>query len=246
MRDRPPVLVTLVIAYGGFYLCRANVESSFPLLASAFGFTKTQLGLLSSIPIACYAVGKLVTGALGDAIGGKRLIVLAAFGSVLATFAFGVSRSLVGFVVWASVNRLFQSGGWSAAVNVVAHHFDRPRHGLVMGVLSMSYEVGNALAILLCGAITAALPGWRALFVINPILLAAVGIFVVFGLRSARPASPLGSTEIDASPAVREPSLAAVFLALAVRPAFWIVIVLSALLTFLRIGFLTWTPTYLS
>ena len=95
MRDRGPVvLLTLVVGYGAFYLCRANVESSFPLLAADFGFTKTQLGTLSSIPIATYAVGKVVMGMFGDVIGGKRLMLLATSGSVLATFAFGASSGL--------------------------------------------------------------------------------------------------------------------------------------------------------
>jgi sugar phosphate permease len=235
MRDRVFVIVTLVIAYGGFYLCRANVESSYPLLATAFGFTKTQLGLLSSIPIACYAVGKLVMGALGDVIGGRRLILLGIFGSVLATFAFGASGSLSAFVVLASLNRLLQSGGWSGVVSVVAERFDRTRHGFVMGVLSTSYELGNVAALLLCGAITAALPGWRPLFIINPTLFAAVGIFVALALK-----------DVPAHGAPVAPrSERAVLVELAKRPAFWVVALLSSVLTFLRIGFLTWTPTYI-
>jgi sugar phosphate permease len=265
MRDRRQVLFMLVVAYGGFYTCRANVDAALPLLAMSFGFTKTELGLLSSIPIACYAVGKLVTGALGDVIGGRRLIVIAAFGSVLATLAFGASSALGAFIVFASMNRIFQSGGWSGAVDVVAHHFDRPHHGRVMGVLSTSYELGNVVAILLCSAITATLPGFRPLFVINPILLAGIGLLAgrILSDPPRRPTprglavAPVGaradpfSTDAtsvvthDTSIAIDDSSMGAVLRALATQPAFWIVVLLSALLTFLRIGFLTWTPTYL-
>jgi sugar phosphate permease len=104
-----------------------------------------------------------------------------------------------------------------------------------MGVLSTSYELGNVVALLLCGAITAALPGWRPLFIINPILLAAVGIFVALALKDV----PAHGARVAPG------SERAVLVELARRPAFWVVALLSSVLTFLRIGFLTWTPTYI-
>jgi len=249
MRDRSPVvLLTLVIGYGAFYLCRANVESSFPLLAREFGFTKAQLGTLSSIPIATYAVGKVVMGTFGDVIGGKRLMLLAIAGSVVATFAFGASSTLLAFILFAAMNRFFQSGGWSGAVSIVARRFERPRHGLVMGILSTSYELGNVIAILLCSAVTAALPGWRPLFRINPTLFAAVGLLLALVLSAGVPAG--ATAPVDAPVGARDDAaddvgVGAIIAALARKPAFWLVVVLSVLLTFLRVGFLTWTPTYL-
>jgi OPA family glycerol-3-phosphate transporter-like MFS transporter len=244
VRQRPAVvLLTLVVGYAAFYLCRANVESAFPLLKQTFGFSKTQLGLLSSVPIAAYAVGKVVMGALGDVIGGKRLIVLATAGSVAATFAFGASGALGAFIVCASANRFSQSGGWSGAVHVIACRFEAKRHGLVMGIMSTSYELGNVLALLLCSAITRFLRGWRPLFVVNPLLLGAAGLLVVLALPAGGP--PPAAHEPPAAFDHDEPPLRVIMLSLARRPAFWIAVALSVLLTFLRIGFLTWTPMYL-
>jgi len=247
MRDRGPfVLFALVVGYGSFYLCRANVESSFPLLAADFRFTKAELGALSSIPIATYAVGKVLMGTLGDVIGGKRLMLLATSGSVLSTFAFGASGGLTAFVLFASLNRFFQSGGWSGAVSIVARKFEPARHGFVMGIMSTSYELGNVLAILLCSAITRWLPGWRPLFFINPMIFAAVGVFMAFALGAGPAAAPPDSSGLrDASEGAHDATIAEVIRSLARKQAFWIAISLSVLLTFLRVGFLTWTPTYL-
>jgi sugar phosphate permease len=210
-----------------------------------------QLGTLSSISIATYAVGKVVMGTFGDVIGGKWLMLLATSGSVLATFAFGASSGLAAFIFFAAVNRFFQSGGWSGAVSIVAQRFEPPRHGLVMGILSTSYELGNVLAILLCSAVTRWLPGWRPLFRINPTLFAAVGIFLAVALRARpkRPAPP-GMPALDGSARPEredgdETTVLEIVGALARKRAFWIAVVLSVLLTFLRVGFLTWTPTYL-
>jgi OPA family glycerol-3-phosphate transporter-like MFS transporter len=242
-RRPPTVLLTLVVAYASFYLCRANVESAFPLLRTAFGYSKAELGLLSSVPIAFYAAGKVLTGALGEVLGGKRLLLLGMMGSIAATFAFGASSSLAAFIACASVNRLFQSGGWSGAVGVVAARFDRPRHGGVMGVLSTSYLAGDVVAIHLCALVASLLPGWRWLFVLNPLVFAAVAAYVAGALPAPEPRAP---TELALPGAPSSPvGLGPILSMLAARPAFWMAVALSVLLTFLRVSFVTWTATYL-
>ncbi|HLK35922.1 MAG TPA: MFS transporter [Polyangiaceae bacterium] len=246
MRERPAVVLgTLVIAYGAFYLCRSNVESSFPLLQGAFGFSKAKLGYLSSASIVAYAVGKVLMGMLGDVIGGKRLMLLAMTGSVLATLAFAASGQFGLFVLFASVNRFFQSGGWSGAVHVVARRFERPRHGFVMGVMSTSYELGNVFALLLCSRITALLPGWRPLFLVNPLLLAAATIFLALMLGEGPFAGTDRARQNASAQESADVQLVPILASLAKRPAFWVVVSLSVLLTFLRVAFITWTTLYL-
>jgi sugar phosphate permease len=245
------VLLALVVAYGAFYLCRANVDASFPLLHDDFGFTKTQLGELSSVSVVVYAIGKVVMGTLGDVIGGKRLMQVAMAGSVLATFAFGASGSLGAFILFAAVNRFFQSGGWSGAVHVVARRFAPERHGAVAGVLSTSYELGNVVALGLCALITHTFAGWRPLFLVNPVLLAAAGVFLTVSLPAPADASSappaVGATSPPAgAEADHEPTPAQIVAKLSKSPAFWLTLLLSVLLTFVRVGFLTWTPTYLA
>ncbi len=242
------VLALLLVGYGSFYLCRANVEAALPLLLRE-GYDKTHLGLLSSLATGSYAIGKVVLGAAGDRLGGRRLMLLAAAGSVACSFAFGRASGFVALVVFAAANRFFQSGGWSAVVHVVSRWFEAGRYGLVMGILSTSYELGNVVALSLSALV--ARWGWRALFVVNPLLFAIIAGTVVLSLRGAPPVAP------DASPAAtagvgdaaesaegRE-KLGEILPRLFARGSFWATMALSMLLTFMRVGFLTWTPTYL-
>jgi sugar phosphate permease len=242
-RTQPTVIAALlVVAYGSFYLCRANVDAALPFLARE-GHDKTSLGLLSSVATGTYAIGKIVLGATGDALGGRTLMLVAVAGSVACSFAFGASHALPAFVVLAAANRFFQSGGWPGLVHTVSRQFEPARHGLIMGVLSTSYEFGNVCALLLSGLV--AHWGWRALFVVNPLLFAVVGGAAVLALPSA---SSDDSVARGGTPVPRKPpeSLAQVLRHLAKTGAFWTAVTLSALLTFIRIGFLTWTPTFLS
>jgi MFS transporter, OPA family, glycerol-3-phosphate transporter len=233
-RTHAGLLVLLFFAYGSFYLCRANVDAANPLLIRDGGFTKADLGQLSTIAMYAYAVGKFLMGGLGDALGGRRILAVAVCGSVVFSLGFGMSHTFLAMIVFAAANRFFQSGGWSGVVHVVSRWFEPRVHGRVMGLLSTSYELGNAAALLLSGVVVRW--GWRALFVVNPLLLALIGGTMVALLPAAPPGEAAKEESIPLGTLLRS---------LLVSGAMWTALALSALLTFIRIGFLTWTPTYL-
>lgn len=247
-RSRLAVVGTLLVAYGSFYLCRANVDAALPFLRRE-GYDRTSLGQLSSIATLAYAVGKIVLGATGDAVGGRLLMLVAIAGSVACSFAFGASHTFVALVVFAAANRFFQSGGWSGLVQIVSRRFEPAKYGLIMGILSTSYELGNVFALSISGLV--ARLGWHALFVVNPLLFAVVGGTAVLSLRRT-PSEPESGQRRQNGAFGGEPraeasdTLAQVLPKLLGSGPFWTALVLSALLTFMRIGFLTWTPTYLS
>jgi sugar phosphate permease len=240
-RSHAWLLVALFFCYGSFYLCRANLDAASPLLLHE-GFTKEDLGKLSFWAVAAYSVGKVIMGAVGDALGGRRILAVAVAGSVVFTLAFGTSQTFLAMAVFAAANRFFQSGGWSGVVHVVSRWFEPRIHGRVMGFLCTSYELGNVAATLLCGVI--ARWGWRALFVVNPVLFLLIG----GGAAALLPRAPPGEAHATpASTASSEDSTPpwTVLRELLARGAMWTALALSALLTFIRIGFLWWTPIFL-
>ncbi|CAN5924701.1 NarK/NasA family nitrate transporter [soil metagenome] len=253
------MLVLLVLAYASLYVCRANIEPGFNLLAVKYGYDNEQTGLVFAVALAAYAVGKVVLGAVGDVIGGKRILLLAMISSVVATLlvgaldwplVVGVGPALWVMATFVVLNRFGQSGGWGGLVHIVARWFPPERSGAVMGIASTSYDVGNVVALLLCAALVASGLGWRALFIVNPLLLAAVTVVVALGLRGAPPVEAKVVVEEVASVAVTSVAedkerLSALLRRLAKERGFWMAIVLSFLLTFVRAGFMTWTPRYL-
>lgn len=257
------MLVLLVAAYASIYLCRANIEPAFTVLATQYHYDTEQTGAIFAIALAAYAIGKVLLGAAGDLVGGKTILVASMATAVAASLAIGIvdwpvvvgARSALyvmgTFVV---INRFGQAGGWGGVVHIVGRWFPKERMGAVMGIVSTSYDVGNVVALLLCSQLVALGWGWRALFFVNPLLLAIVTLVVVLRLRGTPEAARKKDDLVtDDAPKKEEPNeaeepkepIGSLLRRLARERGFWMAVALSFLLTFVRAGFMTWTPQYL-
>lgn len=250
------LLPLLLVSYAAFYLCRSNVEPALNILAVEYGYDNEQLGAVMGIALFAYAIGKLFLGPLADIWGGKRLLVFSLLATAIVSFMialsdaprrFGVGPGLFVIAALVIANRFVQAGGWGGLVDVAAVTYDASRRGTVMGILSASYDVGNVVALVLSAALVEAGAGWRTLFVINPAIVLVVAIIVAVTLKVPNAAwrKPLGKDARPASASDERLSLFAIAKRLARQRSFWLASALSFLLTFVRAGFMTWTPRFL-
>ena len=256
-RTRGVTLASLIVGYMGYYLCRQNFSAAYPLLHDQLGLGRATFGAVASTGTLLYALGKVVAGPLTDSHGGRRLFFIGLFGSVVATMMIGLLAGGAGaglvalFVLW-SVNRLFQSAGWGGVLSVLSRWYPRSSYGTAAGALSISYQVGGAVAAALCARLVAF--GWRALFLGPAVALCALGLVLLPTLRgspadaglpppedpAAAPASPAGLGGAAGGPATRRGRVRS----LLSRPAFLVVCALSLVLTLVRETFNTWLPAY--
>ena len=257
----------------GYYICRSNLSVATPLLLDEYGsagLTKGHIGDVASIGVLFYAVGKLLNGVAAEYVGGKRIFLFGLFGSVACTVLFlalapvfagplagvasdlglSVAVLLPFMVIWAA-NRFVQSMGWGGLVQIAARWFTSARMATVMGVLCMSYLLGDALARLYLGGVVKVGFGWRSVFYTAAATLGAIGVLGLFALKS-RPAV-LGLPEPPPPPGNvygADTGHGAVSLRKLLGPlvgsfAFWLVCLLNVGLTLVRETFNLWTPTYL-
>lgn len=247
-------IASLVTGYAGYYFCRSNFSLATPFLLDEFGsagLDKEMIGMIASAGILCYAIGKIFSGVLVDFVGGKRVFLGGMIGSVIATLLFGMASGVtVFFVAWAA-NRLIQSMGWGALVKVASNWFSFRQYGTVMGLLSLSFLFGDALARLFLGTLLDMGLGWRMMYIGAASILGLVALVNFVFLRekpddeSAGEINPLnvfgekGQEERPASVA----DLLGPFLR---KPSFWLVLIMSVGLTLIRESFNFWTPTYLA
>jgi MFS transporter, OPA family, glycerol-3-phosphate transporter len=248
-------LITLFAGYTGYYVCRSNLSVATPLLLDDLadtGLTREDIGNVASLGVIFYALGKLTNGLATDFVGGRVLFLFGMAGSVVCTLFFGLATGLgVFLVVWA-VNRYVQSMGWSALVKVASRWYPVAVHGRVMGVLSMSYLIGDALCRAYLGVFIGAGLGWRGVFFVAAGTLAVVAIGCWVTLRDSPgdvgaeepPANPRNVFG-DAGQAGRAEGLGSLLGPLVRNPVFWLVCVMCFGLTMIRETFTFWTPTIL-
>ncbi|HEV7999179.1 MAG TPA: MFS transporter [Planctomycetaceae bacterium] len=257
---------SLFVGYAGYYLGRTCLSIATPLMVDApsgHGLSIEQIGVLNSVGIAAYAVGKVINGVVVDYFGGRRMFLVGMVATVACTVAFGLSAAFPLFLgIWGA-NRFFQSMGWPALVKTASRWYPSGRQASVMGVLSLSFLFGDAIIRLYLGGIVAIgqkypgtplarLADWRAVFLIAAATLGVIVLVTALVLRGSP--RDLGLEEPSANPnnvfgaagqsAARVP-FAALVLPLLESPVFWAICGINFGLTLVREAFNNWSPKFL-
>jgi len=251
---------TMALLFGGYaacYYCRADLSVATPLLADELsrhgiehGAALVHIGTLTSLGVLAYAIGKLFLTGLGDYWGGRRNFLLGVGGATVFTLLFAVGGALPVFTLAWIGNRLTQSLGWAGLIKVSSRWFDYSSYGSIIGILSISYLIGDALARQQMGMLIEHGYGWRALFLFAAIVAGAMLLASLLWLRESR--TEEGHAEARPNPLnlfadanARPASIGALLLPLLRSRAFVLVCVLSFACTIIRETFNTWTPVYL-
>jgi sugar phosphate permease len=258
LRIRQAIVISLLFGgYASLYFCRADLSVATPLLAKelvsrglSYDDALVRIGGITSLGILAYALGKPFIGGLGDYWGGRINFLLGLAGATLCTLLFAFSGALPLFTLAWFLNRLLQSGAWAGLLKVSSRWFDYSSHGAIIGVLSLSYLIGDAVAREWMGRLIAHGHGWRSLFALAAAVSGTMLIANFIFLRESRVqaghgdtvANPLNVFGISKAPplTVRErlgPLLKS--------PAFLMVCVLSLVCTIVRETFNDWTPVYM-
>jgi OPA family glycerol-3-phosphate transporter-like MFS transporter len=251
------VLALLFAGYGALYFCRADLSVGAPLIIdqlSRHGMSHDEaivrIGTISSLGVLAYALGKLFLTGLGDFWGGRISFLIGLAGATLFTLQFAASSTIPLFMIAWFGNRLTQSIAWAGLIKVSSKWFDYSSYGMILGILSLSYLVGDAVARQTMGALIEHGFSWQTLFCYAAAVTAILFAANWFLLRESRVDS--GFTEartnplnLFASSESRAPNIRALLGPLMRSRAFILVCLLSLGCTIIRETFNIWTPVYL-
>jgi sugar phosphate permease len=252
--------ITVMLLFGGYaslYFCRADISVAAPFLIEDLGKhgvshseAVVHLGSMASLGVLAYALGKLFLTGLGDFWGGRWNFLIGLIGAVAFTLLFASGSSLPLFTFAWIGNRLTQSLAWAGLIKVSSKWFDFSSYGTIIGILSLSYLIGDAGARQAMGVLIEHGFGWRALFVFAAAVAGAMLLANALWLRESRVALGLGEARTNplslfAASESRPASLAALLLPLLRSRAFILVCLLSLGCTIVRETFNIWTPVYL-
>ena len=123
-----------------------------------------RLGTIASLGVLAYALGKLFLGGLGDFWGGRVSFLIGLGGATVFTLLFASAGEVPIFTIAWFGNRLTQSIAWAGLIKVSSKWFDYSSYGTIIGILSISYLVGDAAARQSMGALIERGFGWQVLF----------------------------------------------------------------------------------
>jgi len=175
------------IGYALFYIIRRNIAPALPLIMKQFELSKAQMGVVLSLFGATYALAKLVNGPICDRSNPRYFMAVGLGGAVLANFFFGLSSSILFFMLFWIFNGYFQSMGSPIGPKTIANWFSSAERGRYYGIWNTCHNFG-AFSILLVGGFIVERLGWRFGFFI-PAAICAFGAFFIAWKMLDRPES---------------------------------------------------------
>lgn len=245
------------IGYSLYYVCRTSLNVvKKPILDDGL-LDATQLGLIGSVLLFAYAIGKFVNGFLADHCNIKRFMATGLIVSAAANFIMGILGFSGGVLPTASIFLLFaimwgingwsQSMGAPPAIIALSRWYPLSRRGTFYGFFSLSHNLGEWLSFLFVG-ILVSVAGWQWGF-FGSAMAGVLGVIViVFFLHDTPQSKGLPSVEEMAGEApqnAKHESTSGLQKMVLKTPAVWILAAASAFMYIARYAINGWGVLFL-
>jgi OPA family glycerol-3-phosphate transporter-like MFS transporter len=112
---------------------------------------RTDFGVVNSAYLTAYMLGQFVVGPLCDHFGPKLILICGISLSIFSAVGSGFSTLLMAFVVFAAIQGIAQSTGWSSTTKTMSSWFSLNERGRVIGLWCTHYTLGGAVALPFAG-----------------------------------------------------------------------------------------------
>lgn len=182
--------------YTSYYLCRYNFSYANKAIADEFHYTKSDMSTILSVNFIAYGCGQILNGLLTDKIGGKRAMLIGAFGTVAVNVLFGAASFwglLSLFSLLWGLNGYLQSFGAPGFIKINSSWFSEKQRGTFAGIFGFMINLGRLVANKLLPALLAGFTflgmwqvppqHWRWLFWIPAMVASVVAIVLALCVK---------------------------------------------------------------
>jgi MFS family permease len=194
----PPGRAAFWATFGGWALDAYNQMTLgfvLPAVTATFALSTTQAGLLGTVGLMTSAIGGALAGALADAIGRVRVLILSIGSYALFTLLAGCAQSYEQLLVFLTLQGLGFGGEWAAGAVLVAEYARAAQRGRVIGAVQSAWSIGYA-SVLIANTLAFSLAppelAWRVMF-----WLGAVPALVLLWVRTRVQESPVYRAEVS-------------------------------------------------
>lgn len=249
------------VGYSLYYVCRTSLNVvKKPIMESGL-LDAQQLGVVGSVLLFSYAIGKFVNGFLADYSNIKRfmatgLIVSALVNILVALLGFsfdsllmiGTMGFFVAFCVLWAINGWCQSMGAAPAIIALSRWFPLKRRGTFYGFFSASHNLGEFLSFIFVGSLVG-LFSWQMGF-LGASIAGFLGVLVIVLFLHDTPESKglpsiselVGETPLEEAEAINTKEIQKKTLR---NPFVWILALASAFMYISRYAINGWGVLFL-
>ena len=179
---RVRIFYSIYIGYSLYYFTRKSVTFVLPFMEKDLGFTKAELGLLSTVLYLSYGLSKFLGGIVSDKSNPRYLMSLGLIATGIFNIAFGFSSSLFLFCTFWLFNGIFQGCGWPPCTKQLTHWFSQKERGFWWSLGSSSHNFGGALIPIFIAYIAQSYD-WRIALHATGVLTILAGLWLINRLR---------------------------------------------------------------
>lgn len=210
-RLRLSSFLAATIGYSLYYVCRTSLNVVKKPILESGSLDASQLGIIGSVLLFSYAIGKFVNSFLADYSNIKRFMATGLIVSTIANFSVGIlgfaetsTAAISTFVFFICFAIMWGINGWSQAMGAapaiisLSRWFPLKERGTYYGFFSASHNLGEFLSFIFVGAIVG-LFGWQWGF-IGSSVAGIIGVLVIiFFLHDTPQSKGLPSVEVLAN-----------------------------------------------
>ena len=244
------------VLYCCIYCIRTNLSNVGPVLIESLGWTKADLGILTSVFFWTYGCGQLINGRLCEIIGARKFLYFSIIGSIAANFIFSTQTSLLIMAIIWGLNGYIQSMAWPSGMSLLAKWWPGDKRGFATGFafgFTGFGQVATTLSVVLGLSYFSSL-GWKSAFIIPATFpLIMLIIFTIFVKASPENIGLKEYVEDNPEKAKAEQELTALikshgklypWLHMLSNKKFVVWLFVAFLQGLIRYGLVTWIPLY--
>jgi len=156
-----------------------------------FAMSKPQAGFLNSLTLFASALGGLMFGFIADRVGRTRALMASILVYSLASFACGLSTTVLWLAIFRFILGLGMGGEWTTGAALIAEVWPAEHRGKALGLMQSAWAIGEIIAATVTLIV---LPrfGWRAVFFVG-----VLPALVVLWIRRDVPESQIWLTHAN-------------------------------------------------
>ncbi len=179
------IFLSLIFGYAFFYTCRLGLSVAKKPLLDEGVLSVSEMGIIGSVLLYVYAVGKFFNGVLSDRANIKRFMSIALLCSAVVNILFGFADLFIIFVILWGLNGWFQSIGSAPSVVSICQWFSNKERGTRYGIWAGAHNIGEGLTFVVT-AFFVSYFGWQAGF-IGPGIICIFVAIVLYNTLADRP-----------------------------------------------------------